>query len=160
MRIQWLNPGDKGIRLDTVALVAIRGRGLGLNCSALSLTIALAASAGTLFSNVTINLSMTRLTRDENNKIRATKEKNKGYGEYTSDFKACACSLTSKERGNKKKHSLMSTHQCPKTPAAFWLTFSNKHSCRSLPQTFFIAFHVKAHGTPQYTFSSNYHCEY
>lgn len=63
MTICCLNPTDKSIRLDTVILVAVHRRGLELNYSTLSYTAASAASVITLFSNITINLCVTHLTR-------------------------------------------------------------------------------------------------
>lgn len=61
MAICCLNPTDNSIRLDTVILVAVHRSGLGLNYSTFSYSVASAASAS--FSNVTISLSVTRLTR-------------------------------------------------------------------------------------------------
>lgn len=138
MTIRWLNPRDKGISLDTVALMAIQG--LGLNCSTSSHTVASAASASTLCSNVTISLIMTRLTRDSPQLyllylnttlsrpadvklscLNVLWQENlrmalKSMQICTVVEEACVCSSTS-EREKKKKSPLMS---------ACWLIFSKK----------------------------------
>lgn len=57
----------------------------------------------------------------------------KSWRKYTPDFKAVQCLM----REWTKRNSLMSAHQCPKSPAACWLIFFNKQPCRSLLKTFF-----------------------